>query len=80
MPSASKLVVAAACVAGVAGFAPAGLGNLRLRSVNAEARLSAAGPRLRAAPSKLTMMAEKVNVKRYGAMSCPCLRLRAACA
>lgn len=71
MPSASKLAVAAACVAGVAGFAPAGVGNLRLRGVNTEARLSAAGPRLRAAPSKLTMMAEAVGAKRYGATSSP---------
>ena len=65
MVGATKLAVAAACVAGVAGFAPAGtVGNLRLRGATAESRLNLGGPRLRAAPSKI-VMAEAVDTRRY---------------
>ena len=61
---AARLAVAAACAAGAAAFAPVGpIGNLRLRGVHAEARLGAA-PRLRAAPSKITMAAAKTDARR----------------
>jgi hypothetical protein len=57
--TAGRLAVAAACAAGAAAFAPVGpIGNLRLRGVNAEARIGAT-PRLRAAPSKITMAVVK---------------------
>jgi len=67
--TAIRVAVAAACAAGVASFVPAGpVGNLRLRGVNAEARLNVGGPRLRAAPSKISMMAAappgKVDARR----------------
>jgi len=68
--TATRVAVAAACAAGVAGFVPTGpVGNLRLRGVNAEARLNVGGPRLRAAPSKISMMAAappgKVDARRF---------------
>jgi hypothetical protein len=55
----AQVAVAAACAAGAAGFAPVGpAGNLKLRGVNAEARLNLGGPRLRSAPGKITMAAK----------------------
>jgi len=63
--TATKVAVAAACAAGVAGFAPAGPAGIRLRGVKAESRLNLGGPRLRAAPNKISMMAEvKGDVRR----------------
>ena len=62
--TAMKVAVAAACAAGATAFAPAGpAGNLRLRGVSTESRLNLGGPRLRAAPSKITM-AVKPDVRR----------------
>ena len=56
----TRLAVAAACATGAVGFAPAGpAGNLRLRAT--DSKLGMGGPRLRAAPAKITMAAV-VNV------------------
>ena len=59
----TRLAVAAACATGAVGFAPAGpAGNLRLRAT--ESKLGMGGPRLRAAPSKITMAAVKADPRR----------------
>jgi len=59
----TRLAVAAACATGAVGFAPAGpAGNLRLRAT--ESKLGLGGPRLRAAPSKITMAAVKADPRR----------------
>merc|ERR1719440_900195 len=59
----TRLAVAAACATGAVGFAPAGpAGNLRLRAT--DSKLGMGGPRLRAAPSKITMAAVKADPRR----------------
>ena len=59
----TRLAVAAACATGAVGFAPAGpAGNLRLRAT--ESKLGLGGPRLRAAPAKITMAAVKADPRR----------------